>query len=75
MAKVGHSAGIFGQSSMGATAIDALDTLFIMGLKDEYKQGRDWVAEHLNFDVVSDVICVQRIWGPQGRPKGLLLSL
>jgi len=51
MAKVGHSAGIFGSSSMGATAVDALDTLFIMDLKEEYKQGRDWVAEHLNFDV------------------------
>jgi len=51
IAKVGHSAGIFGSSSMGATAVDALDTLFIMGLKDDFKKARDWVAEHLNFDV------------------------
>ena len=53
ISKVGHSAGIFGSSSMGATAVDALDTLFIMGMKDEFKKARDWVAEHLNFDVVS----------------------
>lgn len=51
IAKSGHSAGIFGSSSMGATVIDALDTLYIMGLNDEFKQARDWVAEHLNFRV------------------------
>lgn len=55
IAKSGHSAGIFGSSSMGATVIDALDTLYIMGLNDEFKQARDWVAEHLNFRVVSKI--------------------
>jgi len=52
LAKTGHSAGIFGSSRMGATAVDALDTLYIMGLKDEFKAARNWVAEHLTFDVV-----------------------
>lgn len=50
ISKRGHSAGIFGKTAMGATIVDGLDTLFLMGLKDEYKMGRDWVAEHLNFD-------------------------
>ena len=34
---------------MGATIIDALDTLYIMGMKDEYNKARDWVAENLDF--------------------------
>ena len=45
----GHSASIFGSASMGATIIDALDTLYIMGMKDEYDKARDWVAENLDF--------------------------
>ena len=53
LAKSGHSAGIFGSSRMGATVVDALDTLYIMGFKDEFKAARDWVAEHLSFSVVS----------------------
>ena len=56
LAKRGHSAGIFGSSQMGATVVDALDTLYIMGMKDEFKVARDWVAELLNFNVVS-IVC------------------
>ncbi len=37
---------------MGATIVDALDTLWIMGLEAEFKDGRDWVANSLSFDVV-----------------------
>jgi hypothetical protein len=35
---------------IGYTIIDALDTLFIMGLDDEFKEARKWVAEDLSFD-------------------------
>ena len=50
LSKTGHSAGVFGSGTMlGATIIDALDTLYIMGLKDEFKKGRDWVASNFNF--------------------------
>ena len=52
ISKTGHSAGIFGGSSMGASIIDALDTLYIMGLTNEYKKGRDWVALSLEFTAV-----------------------
>ncbi|XP_066932693.1 mannosyl-oligosaccharide 1,2-alpha-mannosidase IA-like [Clytia hemisphaerica] len=55
LAKRGHSAGIFGSSQMGATVVDALDTLYIMGLKDEFKVARDWVAQHLSFNVNTQV--------------------
>jgi len=46
----GHSASIFGSRHLGATIIDGLDTLYLMGLLKEYKEGRDWVASKLNID-------------------------
>ncbi|XP_044743597.1 mannosyl-oligosaccharide alpha-1,2-mannosidase IA-like isoform X2 [Chrysoperla carnea] len=46
--KRGHSASIFGSMYMGATIVDGLDTLFIMGMQDEYKMGRDWIANEFN---------------------------
>lgn len=49
ISKRGHSASIFGSMSLGATIVDGLDTLYIMGLEEEFKQGRDWIAE--NFDI------------------------
>ncbi|XP_006815977.1 mannosyl-oligosaccharide 1,2-alpha-mannosidase IA-like [Saccoglossus kowalevskii] len=47
--KVGHSASIFGRSRMGATIVDATDTLYLMGLMEEYRQARDWIATDFNF--------------------------
>ena len=35
---------------LGATIIDSLDTLWIMGLSDEYARAREWVAETLHFE-------------------------
>jgi len=51
---LGHSSGIFGgNTALGATIIDGMDTLWIMGLRDRFDQGRDWIEKHLNFDIVS----------------------
>lgn len=33
---------------MGATIVDGLDTLFLAGLSDEFKEARDWTATELN---------------------------
>lgn len=55
ISKRGHSATIFGAANMGATIVDGLDTLYIMGLHDEFKQGRDWIAENLDFDINSEI--------------------
>ncbi|RZF44821.1 hypothetical protein LSTR_LSTR000773 [Laodelphax striatellus] len=54
----GHTASIFGSANLGATIIDGLDTLYIMGLHEEFKQGRDWIAEHLNLDGLSSDLSV-----------------
>uniref|UniRef100_A0A671NW09 alpha-1,2-Mannosidase n=1 Tax=Sinocyclocheilus anshuiensis TaxID=1608454 RepID=A0A671NW09_9TELE len=49
IAKKGHSTNIFGNSQMGATIVDALDTLYIMGLHDEFKDGQEWIEQNLDF--------------------------
>lgn len=33
---------------MGMTIIDSLDTMWLMGLTEEFKKARDWVADKLN---------------------------
>ncbi|KAL7530357.1 hypothetical protein ACHAXR_009943 [Thalassiosira sp. AJA248-18] len=40
---------------MGTTLVDSLDTLWLMGLKDEFWEGRDWVRDHLTHDNVGQV--------------------
>ncbi|CAA0829542.1 Mannosyl-oligosaccharide 1-2-alpha-mannosidase MNS1 [Striga hermonthica] len=42
--------GVDSFGGLGATLIDALDTLYIMGLKDQFQKARDWVAESLDFN-------------------------
>ena len=39
-----------GFGGVGATMVDSLDTLWLMGLKDEFKAARDWTANELSFD-------------------------
>eukprot|EP00741_Cyanophora_paradoxa_P023313 tig00000254_g22520.t1 len=39
----------------GATLVDSLDTLWIMGLKDEFEAARNWVADHLTWHDKGDV--------------------
>jgi mannosyl-oligosaccharide alpha-1,2-mannosidase len=36
---------------LGATIVDALDTLWLMGLKSEFQRARDWVVNDLNFNM------------------------
>jgi len=54
LSKRGHSASVFGSAAMGATIVDALDTLHIMGLMKEFDHGREWVANSFSFSGVRD---------------------
>uniref|UniRef100_A0A8C9VEA5 alpha-1,2-Mannosidase n=1 Tax=Scleropages formosus TaxID=113540 RepID=A0A8C9VEA5_SCLFO len=45
----------YGNSQMGATIVDALDTLYIMGLHSEFKEGQEWIQQNLNFSVNAEV--------------------
>uniref|UniRef100_A0A8C7VIS0 alpha-1,2-Mannosidase n=1 Tax=Oncorhynchus mykiss TaxID=8022 RepID=A0A8C7VIS0_ONCMY len=55
LAKKGHSTNIFGNSQMGATIVDALDSLYMMGLHDEFKDGQEWIEQNLDFSVNAEV--------------------
>lgn len=44
-----------GNSQLGATIVDALDTLYIMGLHEEFKDGQEWIEQNLDFGVVCTV--------------------
>lgn len=54
ISKKGHSAGIFGSSTkLGATIVDGLDTMYLMGFHDEYLRGKEWIEQNFHLDVVS----------------------
>ncbi|XP_037078804.1 LOW QUALITY PROTEIN: mannosyl-oligosaccharide alpha-1,2-mannosidase IA-like [Pollicipes pollicipes] len=53
-----HSAGIFGRRPMGATIVDAMDTLFIMGMTDEFAEGRLWIKQHLDVSQVDSEVSI-----------------
>ena len=36
--------------AMGYMIIDSIDTMMIMGLDEEYKRARKWIASELSFD-------------------------
>lgn len=50
LSKKAYHGGVFGKNDIGLTIIDALDTLYIMGLSEEYKEGRHWVQENFSLD-------------------------
>ncbi|XP_059082590.1 mannosyl-oligosaccharide alpha-1,2-mannosidase IA-like [Tigriopus californicus] len=54
----GHSGSIFGSSNTGATIVDGMDTLYIMGFMEEFQAGKEWIAENLNFDHMTGDISV-----------------
>ncbi|RXG69719.1 Mannosyl-oligosaccharide alpha-1,2-mannosidase IA [Armadillidium vulgare] len=53
ISKRGHTAGIFGRQDMGATIIDAMDTLYIMGLMDEFNEGE--LGFRFGFNKISEM--------------------
>ena len=40
---------------MGLTIVEALDTLYVMGLDEEVEQGVRWIADNLHFDIDGEV--------------------
>ncbi|XP_069751613.1 mannosyl-oligosaccharide 1,2-alpha-mannosidase IA-like isoform X2 [Narcine bancroftii] len=54
LSKNGHASGLFGGLS-GATIVDSLDTLFIMGLHEEFREAKEWVENNLDFNVNGEV--------------------
>ena len=53
--KKGHSQSIFGDAKTGATIIDAMDTLYIMGFEEEFDRAKTWLRDEFNFNSKKDV--------------------
>ncbi|KOB73930.1 alpha-1,2-Mannosidase [Operophtera brumata] len=58
ISKRAHLSSVFGGGDLGASIVDGLDTLYVMGLMDEFREGRDWVAEHLHINEVDSELSV-----------------
>jgi len=41
--------------NLGLTLIDSLDTMFVMNLKEEFNEAKEWVEDNLNFNINKDV--------------------
>ncbi|XP_077600373.1 mannosyl-oligosaccharide 1,2-alpha-mannosidase IA [Stigmatopora nigra] len=54
VSKQGHSSNLFG-SIKGATIVDALDTLHIMEMFEEFDAATEWVEKNLDFNVNAEV--------------------
>jgi mannosyl-oligosaccharide alpha-1,2-mannosidase len=54
ISKRAHTGSIFGAFDLGASIVDSLDTLYIMGMKDEFDEGREWIAKSFTLD---NVVC------------------
>uniref|UniRef100_A0A8C6UWW7 alpha-1,2-Mannosidase n=1 Tax=Neogobius melanostomus TaxID=47308 RepID=A0A8C6UWW7_9GOBI len=48
--KNGHIGNMFGEGLRGASIIDSLDTLYIMGLMEEYNDAKEWVKTSLDLN-------------------------
>ncbi|XP_072939712.1 mannosyl-oligosaccharide alpha-1,2-mannosidase IA isoform X2 [Epargyreus clarus] len=53
-----HLSSVFGGGDLGATIVDGLDTLYIMGMMDEFREGRDWIAEHFRISEIDSDLSV-----------------
>lgn len=51
----GFYGGIFAGHEFGATILDSLDTLYIMGLTKEFEDARAWVAQNVSFDYIVSI--------------------
>ncbi|KAA3678837.1 mannosyl-oligosaccharide alpha-1,2-mannosidase [Paragonimus westermani] len=49
VSRAGHQPSVLGTLPLGATIVDSMDTLYIMGLKDEFNKARSYVANELDF--------------------------
>ncbi|KAF5909859.1 mannosyl-oligosaccharide 1,2-alpha-mannosidase IC-like, partial [Clarias magur] len=50
LTKNGHIGNMFG-GLRGATIVDSLDTLYIMGLTEDYKEAKEWIHTSLDLDL------------------------
>ena len=58
VSKSGNQDTVFGSSDSGATIVDSMDTLYIMGLDEEFEKAKAWVADHLDLGQMTGDVSV-----------------
>ena len=54
LSRMSHTPGIFGQAhDLGATIVDGLDTLYLMGFDVEFSEGKEWIRTNFNITIVN----------------------
>lgn len=53
---------VFAGGLRGASIVDSLDTLYIMGLMEEYEEAKEWVQNNLDLNSVSQHSWVVLLW-------------
>ncbi|XP_034667003.1 mannosyl-oligosaccharide alpha-1,2-mannosidase IA-like [Drosophila subobscura] len=56
-----HNGSIMGQHKIGLSIVDNLDTLYIMGLQEEYNRGYQWVRQNFSLDHVDEYLSVSEL--------------
>ena len=52
---------------MGLSIVDSIDTMYLMGLMDEYNEARDWIVTKLDF---SKLVSKSAERGGEGKERG-----
>ena len=58
----------------GTTLVDSLDTLWIMGMEQEFKEARDWVAQSLDYSKADEKVPKVSVFETTIRSLGGLLG-
>jgi len=56
-----YGTSIFGTALLGATIVDSIDTLYIMGLMNEYNQAKNWIKENFKPESIDNELSVFEI--------------
>lgn len=62
ISKTAYKSGVFGNTKMGVTLVDSLDTLYISGLRNEFNQAKKWVEEKFHIDEVCGTCTVHIVF-------------
>ena len=60
LSKTYHDTDILGRVPLGATIVDSIDTLYILGLDEEYKQAAQWIRDKLDFSNAVSLASLKR---------------
>ncbi len=61
ISKTSYHTSIFGWAPLGATIVDSIDTLYIMGLMNEYNQAKNWIKENFKPESIDNELSVFEI--------------